>query len=459
VTSTASTAAAPSVSAQEAAADYPGLGAASYALALLFIAYIFSFIDRQILALLVGPIRQDFGISDFQYSLLQGAAFALLYTFAGLPLGRLADRHSRKLMLFAAVSFWSLATVACGLTRNFGQLFAARMAVGAGEAGLAPPAYSIILDSFRPRHVGYAMSIYKLGVKVGAGLALIIGGVLYDYYAALEVLELPLVGAVRPWQATLITVGAPGLIVGLLMLTVQEPTRKGMATQGSKALEQIPLRQVGAFIWTRRRLYFSLFLGSSMMAMAQYGSAAWYPELFSRNYGFSKTEAGTWFGSIVLVAGSLGILFGAWLASRLSARGYRDAYVRSIFITSLLAIAPAVYAPLTGSATLTLLVLCPATLLAGSYLGVMAVSFVVITPNQMRGQLTAVYIFVTNILGMAVGTSVLAAFTDFLYRDDALLHYSIATSVALFYPAAALLFWYCLPAYRRGVEEAGSWAQ
>ena len=249
------------------------------------------------------------------------------------------------------------------------------------------------------------------------------------------------------------------------MLTVREPSRKGMAMHNdgtgdpARPPAQIPLKEVGAYIWGRRRLYFSLFLGSSMMAMAQYGAAAWYPELFTRNYGFSKTEAGSWFGSIVLFAGSLGVLFGAWLAKRLAANGHSDAYVRSIFITSLLAIVPATWAPLAGDATLTLIILCPATLLAGSYLGVMAVSFVVITPNQMRGQLTAVYIFVTNILGMAVGTSVLAAFTDFLYRDDALLHYSIATSVVLFYPAAALLFWYCLPAYSKAAEATVGWSQ
>jgi MFS family permease len=437
--------------------DYPGLGAAGYCLALLFIAYIFSFIDRQILALLVGPIREDFGITDFQYSLLQGAAFALLYTFAGLPLGRLADRYSRKMILFASVSFWSLATVACGMTKNFTQLFVARMAVGAGEAGLAPPAYSMILDSFRPSQVGYAMSIYKLGVKVGGGLALIIGGVLYDFYAGIENLALPLFGAIAPWQATLITVGAPGLILGALMLTVREPSRKGMAERQGDAAGQIPLKEVIRFIWNRRRLYLSLFFGSSMMAMAGYGAAAWYPEFFTRNYGFSKTAAGSWFGTIVLVAGSLGVMFGAWLANRLADRGYTDSYVRAIMLTALAAIVPAVAAPLAGSATLTLIILVPATLLSGSYLGVMAVSFVVITPNQLRGQLTAVYIFVTNILGMAVGTSVLAAFTDFLYQDDALLHYSIATSVALFYPAAAVLFWYCLPAYRKAAEETGSW--
>jgi MFS family permease len=200
--------------------DYPALGLASYCLALLFISYIFSFIDRQILALLVGPIREDFGISDFEYSLLQGAAFSLLYTVAGLPLGRLADRFSRKWIISGSVLFWSLATCACGLTKNFTQLFIARMAVGAGEAGLSPPAYSLILDSFRPRHVGYAMSIYKLGVKVGAGLALVIGGVLYDYWASIGIVTLPVFGDIKPWQMTLISVGAPGVILSALLLTI-----------------------------------------------------------------------------------------------------------------------------------------------------------------------------------------------------------------------------------------------
>ncbi len=437
-------------------AAYPSLGSACYALSLLFIAYIFSFIDRQILSLLVGPIRAEFGISDFQYSLVQGAAFALLYTVAGLPLGRLADRRSRRLIVAASVSFWSLMTVSCGLAKSYGQLFVARMGVGAGEAGLAPPAYSLILDSFRPRHVAYAMSFYKLGVHVGAGLALVVGGVLYDYFDSLGTVDVPLLGALAPWQATLVSVGAPGLLLSLLFLTITEPTRKGLVDSGGQDI-QLPLRTVMNFMWARKRVFLTLFLGSSMMAMAGYGSAAWYPEMLFRNYGLSKSEAGAAYGTILLTAGSLGVLFGAWLSNRLAAAGYTDAYVRSILITSLLAVVPAVYAPLAGDAQLTLLVLWPATLLAGSYIGVMAVSFVVITPNQMRGQLTAVYIFVTNILGMAVGTSVLAAFTDFLYRDEALLHYSIATASAIFYPAAALLFWYCLPAYRACTAETGHW--
>lgn len=438
--------------------DYPGLGAACYALTLLFIAYIFSFVDRQILSLLVGPIREDFGITDFEFSLLQGAAFAIIYTFAGLPLGRLADRYSRRLIISGSVMFWSLMTVACGMTRNFGQLFIARMGVGVGEAGLSPAAYSLILDSFRPQHAGYALSFYKLGVKVGAGLALVIGGVLYDFYASIGTLNLPIIGPVVPWQATIITVGAPGVLLALLLLTVRDPSRKALAANvdGSTSVD-LPLATVARFIWRRKRVYLSLFLGSAMMAMAGYGNAAWYPEFLFRNHGLSKSEAGASYGIIVLTAGSLGVMFGAWLAGRLRDRGHADAYVRTILLTSVLTIVPSVLAPLAGDAQLTLWLLWPAEFLSASYIGVLAMAMLVITPNQMRGQITALYIFVTNMLGMAIGTSGVAAFTDFVYQDENLLHYSIASVNALFYPAAALLFFYCMPAYRKTDGEVGQW--
>lgn len=434
--------------------DYPALGTASYCLALLFVSYIFSFIDRSILALLVGPIRDDFGISDFEYSLLQGAAFSLLYVIAGLPLGRLADRYTRKWIISGSVLFWSLATCACGLTKDFTQLFVARMGVGAGEAGLSPAAYSLILDSFRPKHVGYAMSTYKLGVKVGSGIALVVGGILYDYWAGFGTITLPLFGDIKPWQMTLISVGAPGLLLSLLLLTISEPKRRDLATSGN---ESLPISTVFRFMWSRKQVYAPLFLGASMMAMAGYGTGAWYPELFSRIHGMSKSEAGVSYGTVVLIAGSLGVMLGAWLARYLEKKGHTDSYVRAIFITSLLAIPLMVIAPLTGSAKWNLILLWPGMIMAGSYLGVLAVSFVIITPNEMRGQITAVYLFFTNIMGMAIGTTILAAFTDFLFQDDALLHYSIATACALFYPLAAIAFWFSLAPYRKAVLEIGKW--
>ena len=436
--------------------EYPPLSVASYALVLLFIAYVLSFIDRQILSLLVGPIREQFGITDFEYSLLQGAAFALLYTFAGLPLGRLADRMSRKWVIAGSVAFWSLATMACGVAKNFSQLFAARMAVGAGEAGLAPPAYSIITDSFKPEHFGFAMAFYKSAVKVGGALALILGGILIDFYTDIGAFELPLIGTVQPWQATLMTVGFPGLLLALLIATMIEPTRKDVVQTDSGDL-QLPIKTVARFLWQRKRTYLALFMGSSMLAMAGYGSAAWYPEFFVRTYGVSKTEAGSSFGLIILVGGSLGVMLGPAISNWLARRGHTDSYVRAIMYASIVAVFPAVAAPLMPTMNLTLILLFPATLFGGAYLGVMAASFQPITPNQMRGQTTAMYIFVTNIFGMAVGTSILAAFTDFLYQDDGKLHYSIATANAIFYPAAVCLFAYCLKGYRRSVEEIGQW--
>lgn len=436
--------------------EYPSLGAANYALILLFLAYVLSFIDRQILSLLVGPIREQFGITDFQYSLLQGAAFALLYTFAGLPLGRLADRYSRKWVVASSVAFWSLATAACGMVKNFTQLFVARMAVGAGEAGLAPPAYSIITDSYRPSHFGYAMAFYKSAVKVGGALALILGGFLIDFYTARGAFEVPIIGTIYPWQAVLMTVGLPGLLLALLISTMTEPVRKDVVATQSGEL-QLPITTVATFLWRRRRTYLSLFLGSSMLAMAGYGSAAWYPEFFVRTYGVSKTVAGSAFGSIILVGGSLGVMLGPWIANWLAARGHTDSYVRAIMYSSMLAVVPAVAAPLMGDFHLTLVLLFPATMFGGAYLGVMAASFQPITPNQMRGQTTAMYIFVTNILGMAVGTSILAAFTDFLYQSDDALNLSIATLNGIMYPAAVALFAYCLPGYRRSHAEIGKW--
>jgi len=344
----------------------------------------------------------------------------------------------------------------CGVTRDFSQLFVARMGVGAGEAGLSPPAYSLILDSFRPEQAGFAMSFYKLGVYVGGGIALVVGGVLFDYFSSIGGFDLPFIGHLKAWQLTLISVGAPGLLLSVLLLTITEPTRKDLVGEAGKAI-QLPISSVGRFIWVRRRVYLTLFLGSSMLAMAGYGSAAWYPEFLFRNYGMTKSEAGYSFGMILLTAGSAGVMFGAWMARKLSDRGYKDANIRTIFITSLLALPLTVAAPITGDSQMTLLILWPGVMMGSSYLGVMAVAIVVITPNQMRGQITAVYIFVTNILGMAIGTSVLAAFTDFLYQDDGLLHYSIATANGLFYPVAAVLFWYCLAAYRVSFEEAGQW--
>jgi MFS family permease len=435
--------------------DYPGLRAANIALAVLFCTYVLSFVDRQILALMVGPIREAFGITDFQFSILHGAAFAIMYAIAGLPLGRLADRFSRIGIISGSVVFWSVATCLCGVARSFPQLFVTRMAVGIGEAGFAPAAYSIVADSYRPQHLGYAMAVLKSGVYVGSAVALVLGGVLIDFYTAIGPTRWPIVGIVQPWQATFITVGLPGLALAALIVLLREPSRKGVAVT-SDGGTRVTLAATLRFLWRRKRTYLSLFVGSSMLSMAAYGSSAWYPEFFIRTYGVSRAEAGTSYGSLLFVGGLLGIMLGPWVAARLAER-HTDHYVRTILYATMAAAVPAIVAPLAGSKIATLVLLFPAIMFGSVYLGIMAASFQPITPNQMRGLTTALYIFLTNIFGLAVGTSVMAAFTDFLYQDDAMLHYSIASANALFYPIAMILFAYGLKGYRASVAEAGNW--
>jgi len=187
-----------------------------YLVVTLLIFYIFSFIDRQIISLLVEPIKRDLQVSDTQIGLLQGFAFAIFYTFFGIPIGRLADRVSRKKIIAAGVVIWSLMAALCGLAKNFSQLFLARIGVGVGEAALSPAAYSMITDAFPRQKLGRAFSFYNMGIPIGSGIALLVGGlVVVAVSGAGKTFTLPLFGEVRAWQFVFIVTGAPGLLLPL----------------------------------------------------------------------------------------------------------------------------------------------------------------------------------------------------------------------------------------------------
>lgn len=209
-----------------AAQAYPRPLYAWYACAVLLLAYIFSFIDRTIVSLLVIPIERDLGINDAGMSLLQGFSFALFYALLGLPIARLVDARDRRVVVAAGIALWSIMTAACGLAGRFWHLFLARVGVGAGEAALLPGATSLLADYFPPERRGLAMGVFAAGIYLGAGLALVIGGLLLHLLDGTR-LALPLLGALHPWQTVFIAVGAPGLVVALLMLSLREPERRG----------------------------------------------------------------------------------------------------------------------------------------------------------------------------------------------------------------------------------------
>ncbi|MBF3358944.1 MFS transporter, partial [Pseudomonas aeruginosa] len=207
---------------------YPSNLAAWTTVAILMVAYVLSFIDRQILNLLVGPIRRDLAISDTEMSLLMGLSFALFYTLCGIPLGRMADNRSRRGLILFGVLVWSAMTAACGLARSYWQFLTFRVGVGVGEAALSPAAYSLIADSFPRERRATAISVYSMGIYLGSGLAFLLGGLVIKFASAQGDVHLPLFGEVRPWQLIFLILGAAGVLFCLLLLAIREPARRGV---------------------------------------------------------------------------------------------------------------------------------------------------------------------------------------------------------------------------------------
>ena len=236
---------------------YPAPGQAWYILATVFLAYMFSSIDRQILTLMVEPVRADLHLSDFEMSLLQGLAFSMLYCIVALPLARLSDFKSRRKIIAAGAAVWCLMTALCGFAKTFSHLFMARMGVGVGEATLGPAAASLISDCFPPEKRGFAFSVYHLGQPLGGGLALVIGGAILGALEGIEIVSLGFFGEFRPWQLAFIIVGLPGLIIVVLMHTFAEPKRKGLVH--TKAGESVPIPVMIDYMKKRWQAYTTLF--------------------------------------------------------------------------------------------------------------------------------------------------------------------------------------------------------
>jgi MFS family permease len=427
---------------------------ANYALLVLLLAYILSFIDRNAMAVLVGPIRADFDISDFQYSLLHGFAFSMFYIFIGLPIARLADRGSRKSIITIGVFFWSLMTCLCGVAQSFKMLFIARMGVGVGEAALSPPAYSLLSDYFSSEALPRAMAIYTLGITLGGGLAYIVGGGVYEYFLLHGSPVLPLLGELRPWQLTFIVVGLPGFLLVALLSLMVEPTRKGEISGGPDKVNTYSVSEVGQTLRSHWQAYGSLIFGVSLLSVLGYGTMAWYPEFLVRNHGMSRAEAGSTFGLIFIIAGSAGTIIGGWSVKPLLQRGFSDASVRLVMWIAIIWMVPAAVGPMLPTGTLALWAAVPIVFFLNSYFGVCIAAIQLITPNRMRAQVSALLLFMTNLLGLAMGPSLIAALTDFVFKDDLALAKSLTVLPLIVCPLAAALLAWGLRYYRAALLDA-----
>lgn len=404
--------------------EYPGSTLAWYVTALLTVIYIFSFIDRQILNLLVGPIQADLGLSDTEVSLLQGFGFVATYVLLSIPIGRLVDTRRRVSIIAAGIAVWSVATAACGAARSFGALFAARAGVGVGEATLTPATWSLLADYFPPQRRSLPLSIFLIGPYVGVGIAMIAGGVVMDFLADHANVTLPLIGEVAAWQTTFFIVAAPGLLLTALMLLVPEPQRKGL--QGSVHTGATRYRDILSWMGDHRRIYIALLVGVPCLVLVLYGLQAWIPTYLVRVHDMGLGDAGKQYGPIALVAGSLGVLSGPFIGRALDKRGFSD-YPLRLTLFSLIAVGPTLIAlAMVNDSSVALAIIAVASFLVPMPLALVATALQNVTPNRMRGVLVGTYVVATNVIGMAFGPSLVALTTDYVFGDPAAVGQSLA---------------------------------
>lgn len=432
---------------------YPSSARAWATVAILMVAYVLSFVDRQILNLLVEPIRRDLAINDTQMSLLMGLSFALFYTVCGIPLGRVADTRSRRGLIAVGILFWSAATAACGMAKMYWQFLLCRIGVGVGEAALSPAAYSLIADSFPAERRATAISVYSMGVYLGSGLAFLVGGLVIQFASAQGDVTLPVLGEVRPWQLIFLILGVAGVFFTLLMLAIKEPVRRGAG-----AGVAVPLSEVGRYIRANRRTVLLHNFGFAGLAFAGYGSSAWIPTFYIRTYGWDAGQVGIVYGCIVAVFGCLGIVFGGRLADLMAKRGRSDANMRVGLYAALGALPMVVLFPLMDTAFWASMLLAPAVFCLSMPFGVAPAAIQEIMPNSMRGQASAIYLFVITLIGLGVGPTAVALVTDFVFADDNALRYSLLIVTTLAVLMSIILLAKSLKPYRESVTRLEQWA-
>jgi MFS family permease len=406
-----------------------------------------AFVDRQALALLVEPIKQDLQISDTAISLLYGLSFTIFYVLVGIPVARIADRSNRRNIIAGSILVWSVATALCGVARSFGGLFAARVGVGAGEGGLTPAAYSMLSDYFPPHRLPAAMGIYQIGLYAGGASALFIGGLLSTAIPPSETVLVPILGALKGWQIVFLSLGVPGLVLALGMLAIKEPARRG----GKTDLVKVPLSQFFSHVMARRGAYLGIGLGFAMMILVGNASAAWIPAFFERKFGWSTAQIGASYGAVVFLCGTSGALAGGLFASVLRKRGVKSANLYTAMLGFLVLIPITIAFPLQATPVAALVLIGFMNFFAGFNFGGGLAALQELTPNRMRALVSAGYMLLINLLGAALGPTVVAVLTDYVFHDPQKLPEAIALTCAVASPLAAIALYVGLRDFQRAL--------
>jgi len=400
---------------------------ASVVLALLLIAYIFNYLDRQILGILAGSIIADLHLTDTQFGILSGPPFAILYSVLGVPFAFLADRTSRSRVVAAALSFWSAFTALCGTASSFWQLFVFRMGVGIGEAGGVAPSYALIADYFEPRRRARALAIFSLGIPIGLAMGTLIGA-----YIAHAI----------DWRAAFYTMGVAGILLApVLLYFVRDPAKTVTSAVAA------PIGQVFPML-ARKPVFWLLAFAASFSSLCGYGLAVWTPSVLERSFGLGLLERGQFLASVVLIGGCTGVFAGGWFADRLGAldRGWYAKLPAIAWLITAPTFAAGLMAPSLWLAWPLLLIPNALNIL---WLGPVITAVQHLVPQRMRATASASFLLINNLVGLGVGPFLIGRLSDALkhsYGADALRYAAVACTS--FYLLAALLMVLCISKLR-----------
>lgn len=418
-----------------------------YFLAVLMLCYIFSFLDRGILSIIVDPIRNDLRLTEVEMGFIMGPAFGVLYILFAPVMGHIADVGSRQLLIVCGVAIWSAATVACGLAVGFWTLCIARMLVGAGEAALAPAGYSIMPDTVRPERLGLALSVFSSGVTIGAGLALVGGGFVVEFTSQTEIADAAF-GGVDSWRIALFAVGLPGFLVALLVFfTIREPARRTQSKDG---------RSLADLFGHFRRHYKTLSCASLALAclsMVNYAGMLWAPTFLMRVHGFSAGEVGLFFGLVTSIGGTSGAICGGYICDRFISKGRVTAPLLVTLGTAAISTPLLTFAFGFEDNRFSLILLSVGTAISCGAAGMHGVSVASLVPANLRGRATAVHLMIVSFAGTAVAPMLTAFLTQNIFKGDQHIGSSLATTTALAGMASIALVAIALPSARKLIAE------
>ncbi len=422
---------------------WPSAAQGWMAVGLLALASVGSQFDRTVINLMVEPLKQTFALDDTHFGMLQSIPFGIFYVLACVPIGRLADRYSRRLIIATGIALFGLFAMASGLARSFMQLFFTRIGVAVGEASLTPAALSMLSDLFPGQRLGRPVAGFLMSAPVGQALAFMGGGSLLQWLSTSSVLASGPLARLAPWQAAFIIVGAPVLLLVPFFFLQREPTRRGLGAAGA-----LPLKEIAQVLRTRAPALLPMFAGFAMVNLVSNAFFIWTPAFLHRSYGWNTGRIGLAFGLIVLFCGTGGVFFAGWLSDRLARRGRSDAQLRVAAYGYVGCGVFGALAPLMPSAPAALAMLAPAIFFSNMPYSCAGTAIQLIVPNRARAQVTAVYVTFTTLVGLVVGPIVIGLMTDHVFRDPAQVRYSLAIVVATAAPLMVVLILAALRPFR-----------